>query len=178
MASSSTLLATAPAFVPSSSLLIPNKTNDVLPIEQPSSSLYWDPDSYLLPPGPVQRPTSSFSPAPGPRCIRRPSPEQSTTSFPVYSPMNYTIGNSTSAWNDTSERNSNETQWKYPYEEQLETSTIPNDFPLYDPFNSGAGITIPPSTILTNGFDGIRILQDNDIDEMDALDKEIEDFKK
>jgi hypothetical protein len=121
VASTSNLLATAPAFVPSSSLLIPN---DVLPLEQPSSSLYWDPNSCLIPPGPVQRPTSSFSPAPGPRCIRRPSPEPSTTSFPAYSPMNYT-----STWNDTSE-----TQWKYP------TSTIPNDFPLYDPFNSGAGL--------------------------------------
>ncbi len=155
MAPSSTLLATTPAFVPSSSLLISNKTNDVLPLEQPSSSsssLYWDPDGYLLPPGPVQRP---FSPAPGPRCIRRPSPEPSTTSFPIYSPMNYTIGNSNSTWNDTSGRNSNESQWKYPYEEQLQTSTISNDFPLYDPFNSGAGLTIPPSTLLTNGFEGI-----------------------
>jgi hypothetical protein len=181
VASSSTLLATAPAFVPSSSLLISNKTNDVLPLDQPTSSLYWDPDGYLIPPGPVQRPSSSFSPAPGPRCIRRPSPESSTSSFPAYSPMNYTIGNSTSTWNDTSIKDSNESQWKYPYEEeqqQLQTSTIPNDFPLYDPFNSGAGITIPPSTLITSGFNGMHITQDNDIDEMDALDKEIEDFKK
>jgi hypothetical protein len=89
--------------------------------------------------------------------------------------MNYTVGNSNSTWNDTSRSNSNESQWKYPYEEQLQTSTIPNDFPLYDPFNSGAGITIPPSTLITND---LHISQDNDIDEMDALDKEIEDFKK
>ncbi len=111
--------------------------------------------------------------------------------------MNYTIGNSNSTWNDTSERNSKDPQWKYPYEEQPQPSTIPNDFPLYDPFNSGAGLTIAPSSLLTNGFEGIYlkiflsmtslfcffvdqlpIPQDNDVDEMDALDKEIEDFKK
>jgi hypothetical protein len=198
VASTSTLLATAPVFVPSSSLLIPNQTNDLLPIEQPTSSLYWDPNGYLIPPGPVQRPNSSFSPAPGPRCIRRPSSDSSTNSFPTYSPLNYTIGNSNSTWNDTSERNSKDPQWKYPYEEQPQPPTIPNDFPLYDPFNSGAGLTIAPSSLLTNGFEGIYleiflsmtslfcfffvdqlpIPQDNDVDEMDALDKEIEDFKK
>jgi hypothetical protein len=174
---SSTLLATAPAFVPSSALLIPNKTNEILLLEQPSSSPYWDPNSYLLPQKPVQRPTSSFSPAPGPRCIRRPSPEPLNTSFPVYSPMSYTVGHVTSTWNEaTSGRNSTESQWKYPYEEELQTSTIPDDFPLYHPFNSGASLTIGPSTLLTNGFE--EHLQENDIDEMDALDKEIEDFKK
>ena len=142
----STLLATAPVFVPSSSLLIPKQIDDLLPVEQPTSSLYWDPNGYPIPPGPVQRPNPTFSPAPGPRCIRRPSPEP----FPTYSPLNYTMGNT------TSERNSNNnSQWKYPYEEQLPTSTIPNDFPLYDPFNSGAGLTISPSSLLSNDFQGI-----------------------
>jgi hypothetical protein len=157
-------------------------------LENPSSSLYWDPNGYLLPPGPVQRPISSFSPAPGSlnpttsRCIQRPSSEPRTTPFPVYSPMNYTVDNPTSTWNDTPITNSNE--WKYPHEEQFQTSTIPNDFPLYDPFNSGARLTIPSSTLLNNGLEGIEhfgdlhISQNNDIDEMDAFDKEIEDFKK
>ncbi len=152
VASTSTLLATAPVFVPSSSLLISKQTNDLLSIEQPTSSLYWDPNGYLIPPGPVQRPNSSFSPAPGPRCIRRPSPESLST----YSPLNYTMGNSTSTWNETSERNPNDSQWKYPYEEQPQTSNIPNDFPLYDPFNSGASLTIAPSSLLTNDFEGIN----------------------
>ena len=63
-------------------------------------------------PGPVQRPNSSFSPAPGTvnnttsRCIQRPSPEPRSCStnsapFPLYSPMNYAVGSSTSGWNDT-----------------------------------------------------------------------------
>ena len=30
-----------------------------------------------------------------------------------------------------------------------------DDFPLYDPFNSGAGLTIPSSTLLTSDFDGM-----------------------
>lgn len=162
VASVSTLLATAPAFVPSASLLIPNQTNNLPSREQPtsssSSSLYWSRDGYLLPPGPVQRPSSAFSPAPGPRCIRRPSPEPPTTPFPTYSPLNYTLANPTSTWNETTENNSKESQWKYSYEEpQLTTtttSTIPDDFPLYDPFNSGAGLTIPHSLRLNNGLKG------------------------
>lgn len=157
VASTSTLLATAPAFVPSTSLVIPNPTNNLLSLEPPpptssSSSLYWSRDGYLLPPGPVQRPSSTFSPAPGPRCIRRPSPEPPTTSFPTYSPMNYTLANPTATWNETSEKkNNNESQWKYPYDE---TQTTTEDFPLYDPFNSGAGLTIPPSLLLNNRLKG------------------------
>jgi hypothetical protein len=73
--------------------------------------------------------------------------------------MSYTVGHVTSTWNEnTSGRNSTESQWKYPYEEELQTSTIPDDFPLYDPFNSGASLTIGPSTLLTNGFEGIENL--------------------
>lgn len=145
VASTSTLVATAPAFVPSAS-----RTNDILPSEQPSTSLYWDPTGYLLPPaGPVQRPNTSFSPAPGPRCIRRPSPTNSTL---------------------------DESQWKYPCRE---SSSIPDDFPLYDPFNSGASLNISPSSLLTNGLDDrLYLPQTNDMDEMDALEKEIEHFKK
>ncbi len=176
MATTSTLLATAPVFVPSSSLV---KSKEILPLESPSSSLYWNPDGYPLPPGPVQRPRSSFSPAPGARCIRRPSPELSITAFPGYSPMTYTVANVTSTWNETSGSNSTESHWKHPYEEPLSTSTTTTDFPLYDPFNSGAGLTLPPSTLLTNGFDGRPLLSEaHDVDEMDALDREIEDFKK
>ncbi|UJR29165.1 hypothetical protein I4U23_010379 [Adineta vaga] len=173
------------------------------------SSLYWDPNAYLLPPssqssiipsslpGPVQRPSSSFSPAPGSvttsRCIQRPSPEPrsystNNISFPLYSPMNYAANTSTSPWNDTPVTNTHDSQWSYSQEQQLplNSSATPTDFPLYDPFHSGASLTIP-STIqtnsLSNGFsehfiDLGLIPQENDKDEMDALDKEIEDFKK
>ncbi|UJR20533.1 hypothetical protein I4U23_023660 [Adineta vaga] len=190
----STLLATAPVFIPSSSLIKPNSIDDIVPLEEPTSSpstssLYWNPNDYH-PPGPVQRPISSFLPSPGPlqstisRCIQRPSSEpRTTTLFPTYSPMNYTISTATSAWNDLPNTNSNQTQWKYPNDEQYQTSTtIPNDFPLYDPFNSGAALNIPSSSLLTNRmeeyFNGLPIAKDNDVNDMDALDKEIEDFKK
>jgi hypothetical protein len=158
----------------------------------PPSSLYWDPNGYLLSssssssspqstiipsivPGPVQRRTPSFSPAPGTmnntttsRCIQRPSPEPracSTTSvpFPLYSPMNYAVGSSTSAWNDTSVKNTHESQWNYPQEQQLGSSTTTTDFPLYDPFHSGAGLTIPSTTqtpLVTNGYSG-RLFRSN-----------------
>ena len=144
---------------------MPNKTNDTLPIEgsPSSSSLYWNSNDYPTP-GPVQRPIQSFLPAPGPlntaisRCIQRPSSElRTTTSFPVYSPMNYTVGNST--WNDIPVTNSNESQWKYPHEEQFPSSTIPNDFPLYDPFNSGPGLPMPSSALLTNRLEGMYSYQ-------------------
>ena len=50
--------------------------------------------------------------------------------------MNYAVGsNSTSTWNYS--------QIEQP---QIDLSTNVNDFPLYDPFHSGAG--------LTNGFSG------------------------
>ena len=145
--------------------------------------MYWDPNGYLLSgssqstiipstvPGPVQRPNPSFSPAPGPvnnittsRCIQRPSPEPRSCSansvpFPLYSPMNYAVGNSTSPWNDTPVANTHESQWNYSQEQQqqLGSATSVTDFPLYDPFHSGAGLTIPSTTqipLLTNGFSG------------------------
>jgi hypothetical protein len=147
--------------------------------------MYWDPNNYLIPPlsqsttipstipGPVQRPNSSFSAAPGTvnnttsRCIQRPSPEPRSCStnsvpFPLYSPMNYAVGSSNSGWNDTPVTNTHESQWGYTQEQQqqqqqLGSSTTPTDFPLYDPFHSGAGLTIPSttqSTLLTNGFSG------------------------
>jgi hypothetical protein len=134
--------------------VIPN----TIPLEQPSSSIYWDPNGYLLPPtfqstiipsvapGPVKRPSSSASGAKNPttsRCIQRPSSEPRTDSFPLYSPMNYTVGSSNSSWNDTST-----SQWDYPQT---------NDFPLYDPFNSGTGLTIPPSRLPANRFEGILL---------------------
>jgi len=242
----STLLPTAPSYIPNHtpsppppSLVtsIPIGGTSSIPSsssilsEGLPSSIYWDPNSYLLPPstqstiipstvpGPVQRPNASFSPAPGTvnntttsRCIQRPSPEPRSCStnsapFPLYSPMNYAVGSSTSPWNDPSVTNTHDSQWNYPQEQQqLGSSTTTTDFPLYDPFHSGAGLTIPSTTqttLLTNGFSGklVRINnlflfiysfcnlkehftdlcavpQDNDFNEMDALDKEIEDFKK
>jgi hypothetical protein len=235
--STSTLLPTTPSFIPihtpspplpPSSLVTPiaiGGTSSILSEGLPSS-IYWDPNTYLLPPssqstiisttvpGPVQRPNPSFSPAPGAvnhtttsRCIQRPSPEPRSCStnsvpFPLYSPMNYAVGNSPSTWNDTPVTNPHESQWNYPQEQQqLGSSTNATDFPLYDPFHSGAGLTIPSTTLLTNGFSGrfinknnlffqnisfylehfadlCAVPQDNDVNEMDALDKEIEDFKK
>ncbi|CAF1289971.1 unnamed protein product [Adineta steineri] len=77
---SSTLLATAPFIIPSSSLVQPNKINDILPIEDTTpSSFYWNSNDYL-----------SLNP------VQRPSSELRTTTFPTYSPMNYTMVNSNS----------------------------------------------------------------------------------
>jgi hypothetical protein len=243
----STLLPTAPSYIPNHTPPPPSLVTSI-PIGGTSSipssssirseglpsSIYWDPNSYLLPPstqstiipsivpGPVQRPNTSFSPAPGTvhntttsRCIQRPSPEPRSCStnsapFPLYSPMNYAVGSSTSPWNDTPVTNTHDSQWNYPQEQQQQqqigSSTTTTDFPLYDPFHSGAGLTIPSTTqttLLTNGFSGKLVVrknnlflfisffnlkehftdlcavpQDNDCNEMDALDKEIEDFKK
>ncbi|CAF1522707.1 unnamed protein product [Adineta ricciae] len=212
------MLQTTPSYLPtqpsvpspSSSLTAPITSNGTSTI--PPSSLYWDPNDYLLPqpsqssiipppaPGPVQRPSPSFSPAPGSinntssRCIQRPSPEPWSYStnnvpFPLYSPMNYAASGSTSAWNDTSVTNTHDSQWNYPQEQSLplQSSTASNDFPLYDPFHSGASLTIPSSTtptnLLSNGFAehfiGLGMIShDNDANEMDAFNKEIEDFKK
>ncbi len=157
------------------------------------SSMYWDSNGYLLPssssssqstiipstvPGPVQRPSPSFSPAPGTvnnttsRCIQRPSPEprfSSTNhiSFPLYSPMNYAAGSSNSTWNDTSVTNTHESQWNYLQEQQaqLGLSTTSTDFPLYDPFHSGAGLNISSTTqttLLPNEFSG-RLVDENNL---------------
>ncbi|CAF0737080.1 unnamed protein product [Adineta steineri] len=219
LAASSTLLPTTSSFIPSHlmpspSLVAPipiGGTSNITPSssmlsEGLSSSLYWDPNGYLLPSssqstiaGPVQRPSPSFSPAPGAvnnttsRCIQRPSPEPRSCSannvpFPLYSPMNYAAGSSTSTWNDTPITNTHESQWNYPQEQQQQigSSITSTDFPLYDPFHSGAVLNIPSttqSTLLSNGFsehftDLCTFPQNNDINEMDALDKEIEDFKK
>ena len=79
--------------------------------------------------------------------------------------MNYAVGSSTSTWNDTSVTDTHESQWKYPQEQQLGSSTTTTDFPLYDPFHSGAGLTIPSTTqtpLLTNGYSG-RFLRSNNV---------------
>lgn len=133
-------------------------------------------------PGPVQRPNSSFSPAPGPvnnntttsRCIQRPSPEPRSCStnsvpFPLYSPMNYAVGNSNPTWTDTSGTNTHGSQWNFPQEQQLGPSTPATDFPLYDPFHSGATLTIPSTVqtpLLNNGYPGrfFNIHTYNDLD--------------
>ncbi|CAF3466512.1 unnamed protein product [Rotaria sp. Silwood1] len=216
--SSSTLLPTTPSYIPTHTPppqpVIP-PSSSILSEGLSSSSMYWDPNGFLLPPpsqsiiipstapGPVQRPNSSFSPAPGTvnnttsRCIQRPSPEPRSCStnpapFPLYSPMNYAVGNSSSTWNDTPVTNTNESHWNYPQDhqqqqqQQLGLSTTPTDFPLYDPFHSGAGLKLPSTTektLLINEFpepftDLCANSQDNDFNEMDPFDKEIEDFKK
>lgn len=210
-------------------------TNPSLLSDEFPPTIGWDSNRCLLPtdrsvvslqpsilptitPGPVQRPHPSFSPAPGPisnttsRCIQRPSPEPrplssscsstANTPFPQYYPMNYVGIDPSSTWHDTA-------QWKYPSSEDDQghyaLSNSSNDFPLHDPFHSGAGLTIPTasSSLLQNGFPGeiFSILQNifsflvhfdflesfpsssavpqpNDFNDMDALDKEIEDFKK
>ncbi|CAF3837045.1 unnamed protein product, partial [Rotaria magnacalcarata] len=221
---SSTLLPTTPTYIPthtppqsSFATTIPigsatlTSPSSLILSETLSSSMYWDPSGFLIPPpsqsiiiptvapGPVQRPNSSFSPAPGTvnnatsRCIQRPSPEPRSCStnsapFPLYSPMNYAVGgNSTSSWSDSSATNRNESSWNYTQEsQQLGLSTDSTDFPLYNPFHSGAGLTLPSTTeknLLINGFsehytDRCVVPHDNDTNEMDVLNKEIEDFKK
>jgi hypothetical protein len=66
--------------------------------------------------------------------------------------MNYTT-----TWNDIPTTNSNDSQWTYPHEEQFPTSVIPNDFPLYDPFNSGTGLTILSSALSNDRLEGNEI---------------------
>ena len=161
MKSSSVLVATAPDFIPSSSLRIPDKINDDSPLDQLSSSSYWDPNGYLLPSNSVQRTNTSFSPAPGSpsrttsRCIRRPPSKPHTSSFSRYLSTNPNTNGLTSTPNDMSMINSNQSECKSFDEKRFEISNISNDFPLYDPFNSGARLTISTSKLPVNGFDGI-----------------------
>ena len=213
----------------SSSLLSPMPTGNSSSSKDFSSTIGWDPNAYLLSstvlqpsvlspaaPGPVQRPQASFSPAPGTlnhttsRCIQRPSPEPRSSSstsaapFPLYFPMNYAGTSKSSAWNEATVATvAHEPQWTYPQEAQqaFGLASDATDFPLYDPFHSGAGLPRPPSSLLTNGFAGrfsrpplvlfdfftrsiehfpdlYAVPHENDVNDMDALDKEIEDFKK
>ncbi|CAM2725264.1 unnamed protein product [Rotaria socialis] len=158
---SSTLLATAPAFVPSSSLLFPSKVDNTL------------------------RSRPLFSPAPGPtnakisRCIQRPSTETCNNSVLLHSLITEHVDNFNSTWTDSPVVNSTESKWNYSDREKLQISTTSNNFPLYDPFNSGAKLNILPSMSSTNGLENdLHIPQSNDIDEMDAINKEIADLKK
>ncbi|CAF3759267.1 unnamed protein product [Adineta steineri] len=74
---SSTLLATVPVFIPYSSLVQPNKTNDILLIEDTTSS-YWNSNDYLSS-NPVQQHSLEL--------------RTTTSTFPTYSSMNYTMDN-------------------------------------------------------------------------------------
>jgi len=212
---SSILHGNVPLMPPSVLLSPTRTTNPSLISDEFPPTIGWDSNRCILPtdrsvlslqpsllptttPGPVQRPHPSFSPAPGPisntasRCIQRPSPEPrpssssssstANTPFPQYYPMNYVGIDPSSTWHDT-------TQWKYPSSQDDQghyaLSNSSNDFPLYDPFHSGAGLTIPTasSSLLQNGFpesfpNASAVPQPNDFNDMDALDKEIEDFKK
>ena len=64
----------------------------------------------------------------------------------------------TSVWSDGTGTNSQESSWHYSRDQPQFGSTISsNDFPLYDPFHSGTGLTIPssmPKSLLTNEFSG------------------------
>lgn len=71
--------------------------------------------------------------------------------------MNYAVGNSTSSWNDVNVTNTNESRWNYPQEsQQIGLTTTTTDFPLYDPFHSGADLALSSATekSLMNGFSG------------------------
>ncbi|CAF1165134.1 unnamed protein product [Rotaria magnacalcarata] len=185
---SSTLLATAPVFVPSSSLLFPSNVDNTLVLYEPLPMSYSDATSYPLSSNSVQRSRPLFSPAPGSanakisRCIQRPSTETCNNSVPLYSLMIEHVDNFNSTWTDSPIVNSIESKWNYSDREKLEISTTSNNFPLYDPFNSGAELNILPSMSPTNELenylDDLHIPQSNDIDEMDAINKEIADFKK
>ncbi|CAF3414133.1 unnamed protein product [Rotaria socialis] len=185
---SSTLLATAPAFVPSSSLLFPSKVDNTLVPYEPLPMSYSDATNYPLSSNFVQRSRPLFSPAPGPtnakisRCIQRPSTETCNNSVLLHSLITEHVDNFNSTWTDSPVVNSTESKWNYSDREKLQISTTSNNFPLYDPFNSGAKLNILPSMSSTNGLekylDDLHIPQSNDIDEMDAINKEIADLKK
>lgn len=133
----STLMATAPAFIPS--LTFGNETSSAassLSVDDATSSLFWNPSSsHLFPlgPGPVQRPTSSAS-----RCIQRPSSEPRTSPFPQFP-----------STDQHSSSNSNESLWQYS--DDTPSSRL-DDFPLYNPFKSGADGMMPASSLLTSVF--------------------------
>ena len=177
----SNLLATTPAYVPSfkhssSASVTSNPLNRAvasMPLEDMSSSISWDPNNYFhstssssppqltLVPGPVQRPNSSHVSAltvggtMNSRCIQRPSSESRTSSFSLHSALDYAQDDSTSIWNQPCPTNTHESLWKYSHEPHHDVASTLDDFPLYDPFNSGAGLTIPSSTLLTGDFDGM-----------------------
>ena len=133
----STLMATAPAFIPS--LAFGNETSSAassLSVDDATSSLFWNPSSsHLFPlgPGPVQRPTSAAS-----RCIQRPSSEPRTSPFPQFP-----------STDQHSSSNSNESLWQYS--DDAPSSRL-DDFPLYNPFKSGADGMMPASSLLTSVF--------------------------
>ncbi|CAF0803959.1 unnamed protein product, partial [Didymodactylos carnosus] len=150
----------------------------------------------------IQRPNSSASPNLSHHQQTLSPQPSSTSSYPLYSPMNYAQMNGDSQspfrqWNDKQE------QWKY--RQQLQSSAQPSSpsYPLYDPFASG----IQNPTV--QYFDSQRydqeqqqqyrrmmvkqgLIQENNMtdedifmprvdattDDMDVLDREIEEFKK
>ena len=140
------------------------------PPSSASTALFPSPSVSSLTPGPVQRPHASFSPAPGSmnhsasRCIQRPSPEPRSSAsntagpFSLYFPLDYSMDPGTSVWSDGTGTTSQESSWNYPQDQpQFGSSISSNDFPLYDPFHSGTGLTIPssmPKSLLTNEFSG------------------------
>lgn len=172
-----------PVISSSSSLLSPMPTGSTSSSSDDyPATIGWDTNAHQtsllssVAPGPVQRRQPPFSPAPGAlnhttsRCIQRPSPEPRSSSsanaaapFPLYFPMAYARPtNSTSAWNETPVASvAHESQWNYPQEakQQFGLASGSTNFPLYDPFHSGAGLPMPPSSsnqpsLLTNGFAG------------------------
>ncbi|CAF1167200.1 unnamed protein product [Adineta steineri] len=90
---SSTLLSTAPVLIPSSPLVQANKTNDILPVEDKTSSFHWNSNDY-----------HSSNP------VQQPSSELRATTFPTYSLMNYAMDNSDPTWNDIPVTSSNQVQ--------------------------------------------------------------------
>lgn len=71
--------------------------------------------------------------------------------------MNDNVDTLTSACNDKPIIDSKESLWQYPDQQNYQTSNIPNDFPLYDPFNSGTGLPLMSSAICSNCSEGIYI---------------------
>ena len=123
-------------------------------------------------PGPVQRPYVSFSPAPGTsnystsRCIQRPPSDTRTfvnniSSFMPQQPFNYGATSTTNTGrNDAIVTTKQQNPWDLGQENPTKFTLLNpfNDFPLYDPFHSGAVLTISSSSnqnpMLMNGFSG------------------------
>ena len=119
--------------------------------------------------GPVQRPSSSsfsssntIEPASS-RCIQRPASDYRSSHIPECISTNERPRDLTSFWHETTDHNLNSSHWSYPTKTISSSTTAStstdsvDDFPLYDPFNSGAGLTLPTSSLLKYNFKGFII---------------------
>lgn len=151
-------MATAPVFVPSSSHILPAKVTDTAPFEEFIPMSHYDSDIHSDSTSLVQQHISKFSRVPGASnivkhgCVERPSFDKHITSLPEFPSPIQSIGNPKLIWNNSSTIDPIETQWQHIFQERAQSSAIPTDFPLYDPFNSGAVLNILPFKMSSNEF--------------------------